>query len=277
MRDHRPATAATPAATPAAAPRAARLRLLAVMLAVYALATAAYVLLPEGMAANASLLGTPMPDIPLWQLAVANLFLVLVLYGLLGLAGDAMARGAGLPGTLAARVSARALWLGPLVVGVAAGVGLVVLDRLAARLSPTFSGFPHPPFPSSLLASLTAGIGEEIAFRLFVLSLWAWLLTTLLRWLRRPDLRRAALWTANVLAALAFAAGHLASVMMLAGVGTPLALPAVELVELVLLNGGLGLLAGRAFLRYGLLAASGIHFWADIVWHVFFPLLQGAR
>ena len=247
------------------------------MLAVYALATAAYVLLPEGMAANASLLGTPMPDIPLWQLAVANLFLVLVLYGLLGLAGDAMARGAGLPGTLAARVSARALWLEPLVVGVAAGVGLVVLDRLAARLSPTFSGFPHPPFPSSLLASLTAGIGEEIAFRLFVLSLWAWLLTTLLRWLRRPDLRRAALWTANVLAALAFAAGHLASVMMLAGVGTPLALPAVELVELVLLNGGLGLLAGRAFLRYGLLAASGIHFWADIVWHVFFPLLQGAR
>jgi hypothetical protein len=273
VRDHAPATAAAPAA----APRAVRLRLLAILLAVYALATAAYVLLPEGMAANASLMGMPMPDIPLWQLAVANLLLVVVLYGLLGLAGDALARGAGLPGTLAARAPARGLWWGPLVVGAAAGVGLVLLDRLAAGLSPTFSGFPHPAFPSSLLASLTAGIGEEIAFRLFVLSLWAWLLTALLRWLKRPDLRPAALWAANAMAALAFAAGHLGSAMMLAGVSTPLALPAVELVELVLLNGGLGLLAGRAFLRYGLLAASGIHFWADIVWHVLFPLLAGAR
>ena len=273
MRDH----ASPTAAAPAAAPRVVRLRVLAVMLAVYALATAAYVLLPEGMAANASLFGAPMPDIPLWQLAVANLLLVLVLYGLLGLAGDALARRAGLPGALAARASARALWLEPLLVGVAAGVGLVAVDRVAASLSPAFSGFPHPAFPSSLLASLTAGIGEEIAFRLFMLSLWAWLLTALLRWLGRPDLRSAALWTANVVAALAFAAGHLGSAMVLAGASSPFALPALELLELALLNGGLGLLAGRAFLQYGLLAASGIHFWADIVWHVLFPLLLGAR
>jgi len=65
--------------------------------------------------------------------------------------------------------------------------------------------------------------------------------------------------------------------MFLAGASSPLALPAVELLELLVLNGALGLLAGRAFLRYGLLAASGVHFWADIVWHALFPLLTGAR
>jgi hypothetical protein len=252
------------------------MRLLAALLAVYALATAAYGLLPGGMAANASLMGMPMPAIPLWQLAVANVLLVVVLYGLLGLAGDALARAAGLPGALAARVPARALWWQPLFVGASAGLGLVLVDRLAAAASPGFSGFPHPAFPSSVLASLTAGIGEEIAFRLFALSVWAWLLTALLGRLRRTDLRPAALWAANVLAALAFAAGHLGSAMVLAGATTPLALPAVELVELVVLNGGLGLLAGRAFLRYGLLAACGVHFWADIVWHVLIPLLSGA-
>ncbi|MEJ2287757.1 MAG: CPBP family glutamic-type intramembrane protease [Deinococcales bacterium] len=245
------------------------------MLAVYALAAAAYVLLPGGMAANASLMGMPMPDVPLWQLAAANVLLIVVVYGVMAFAGDALARRSGLPGALPAEVSPRALWLEPLAIGAGAGVGLVAIDRVTALVAPRFGGFPHPAFPSSVLASLTAGIGEEIAFRLFVLSLWAWLLTGLARWLGRPALRPAALGAANALAALAFAAGHLGSATLLAGVTTPLALPPAELVELLVLNGALGLLAGRAFLRHGLLAASGVHFWADVVWHVLFPVLLG--
>lgn len=264
--------ASPPPSGPVRAQPRNRRRLLAGLLALYALATAAYVLLPSGLGQNAAALGTPMPETPLWQLALANVGLVAVLYGLLAFAGDWLAGRADLPGALR-RGSSVADWgWRPLAMGAAAGIALVVLDRLTAALTP-FAGFPHPPFPSSLLASLTAGIGEEIAFRLFVLSLWAALFTAILRRLGRPGLRPAALWVANALAALAFAAGHLGSAMALAGVPSPALLPASELVELVVLNGGLGLLAGRAFIRHGLPAAVGIHFWADIVWHVLFPLL----
>lgn len=262
-----------PRSTPAD-PGQAR-RLLLILLTLNALAAAAYVLLPGGMAASASMFAAPMPDIPLWQLALANMALVVVAYGAFAFAGDAMARRAGLPGALAAGSSAGALCLRPTLVGLGVGVALVALDRLTAAVT-DFPGFPHPPFPGSLLASLTAGIGEEIAFRLFFLSLWALVLTAFLGWLRRPGLRPAALVAANILAALAFAAGHLGSAMALAGVASPAALPPAELAELVVLNGGLGFVAGRAFLRHGILAAAGIHFWADIVWHVLFPVLAGS-
>jgi len=272
MTGRSPAADVPPPAPPVRAPAQRRGILLSWFLAVYALATAAYVLLPSGLRQNAATMGLPMPAMPLWHIATANVLLVAVVYGLFAFLGDWLAGRAGLPGALRPGASLTDLGWRPLGLGLAAGACLVALDRLGAAFTP-FAGFAHPPFPASLLASLTAGIGEEIAFRLFVLSLWAALLLALVRWLRRPALRPAALWTANVLAALAFAAGHLGSAMALAGVSSPAALPSAELVELAVLNGGLGLLAGRAFIRHGLPAAAGVHFWADIVWHVLFPVL----
>ena len=50
-------------------------------------------------------------------------------------------------------------------------------------------------------------------------------------------------------------------------------LPAMMLAELIVLNGILGLLAGESFARDGLVAAAGVHFWADVVWHVIFGAL----
>ena len=51
------------------------------------------------------------------------------------------------------------------------------------------------------------------------------------------------------------------------------AVPVFTLDEVFLLNGLVGILAGRAAQRDGLVAASGIHFWADIVWHVIYGVL----
>ncbi len=162
----------------------------------------------------------------------------------------------------------RGLLLHPLLIGVGVGLALVVGDHVFVALGAP--SLPHPEFPGSLVASASAAIGEEVLFRLFVMSFWAFLLTLLLK---RWGASTAALWIANVLAALAFAAGHLPAAMMLTDVATPDQVPPLLLVEMFLLNGLLGLAAGARFMKDGLVAAIGVHFWADIVWHVLSPLV----
>lgn len=161
-------------------------------------------------------------------------------------------------------------WLGvPAVVGLALGVVIVILDRVFQAF-PASRPLPHPSFPLSLVAAVTAGIGEETLFRAFVLGLWAAVLQLLLgRWVNST----ARFWIANGIAALAFAAAHLPSVMVLFGVSTPAQIPASILAEIFVLNGILGLTSGVWYRRVGLIAAVGIHFWADLVWHVLWPLL----
>jgi hypothetical protein len=80
---------------------------------------------------------------------------------------------------------------------------------------------------------------------------------------------------ANVLAALAFAAAHMGTATVVADASTPLGLPAMMLGEIILLNGFVGVLAGASFARNGLVAAAGVHFWTDVVWHVIFGALSG--
>jgi len=44
--------------------------------------------------------------------------------------------------------------------------------------------------------------------------------------------------------------------------------------EIFLLNGVLSLFAAHYFRQYGFLAAVGIHFWTDIIWHVIWGLIS---
>ena len=218
-------------------------------------------------------MGAGMPpelaNIPAWQLGLANAGIILVLYGILGLLGLWFANRLDIPGVFRENAGWRNWVALPLLIGAVVGVVIVVMDRLFTALSPTWTGFEHPPFPVSIIASATAGIGEEIIFRVFVMGLWAWLFFLILR---RKSL---ALWIGNWIGALAFAAGHLPSAMQIFGVSTPAEIPVVVLVELLLLNIFVGLVAGERYIKDGLVAAAGVHFWADIVWHVAFPLMAG--
>ena len=206
---------------------------------------------------------------PRWVLALANAGIILIVYGLAGLGGIWFARRLNLPAVYYEGAGWRQWFVIPMLVGLGTGVLLVVADQLFAAAA-HWQGFPHPQFPLSLIASATAGIGEEILFRSFILGLWAFL-TNL--FLRRWRATQAALWIGNVIAALAFGAGHLPAAMFLLGVTTPGAIPMPILLELFVLNGLLGLVAGERYLRVGLVAAIGVHFWADVVWHVIWPLM----
>ncbi|HSA99742.1 MAG TPA: CPBP family glutamic-type intramembrane protease, partial [Anaerolineales bacterium] len=182
-----------------------------ILLVVYAfIAFATYAFFIDQLAASA---GMPMPDtgMPDSVLGLINAGIVLVVYGVLGLLGYWFARKLGWPGIFSEDGNWRRWFFIPLLLGLGCGVLVVVGDLVFAPIN-GLGRLPHPPFPVSILASLGAGIGEEILFRGFVFGLWSLLLNWLLK---RVNGRTVALWIANVIAALAFGASHFATVFIL--------------------------------------------------------------
>jgi hypothetical protein len=206
---------------------------------------------------------------PGWVLGLANGGMIVVAYGLSGAFGLWLGGKAGLPGVFRPGAGWRAWVWTPMALGLIVGALMVAGDRALAALG-RWEGLPHPGFPLSLFASGSAGIGEEIVFRGFMMSLWAFLLHLLSR---RSGHTTAAVWVANGIAALAFIAGHAPVAMVTFAVRSPLALPPAALADLALLNGLVALVAGQQYARSGLVAAMGVHFWADVVWHVIWPLV----
>lgn len=242
---------------------------LLVMLVVYALCIfVTYAFFADQIAASA---GVPMPEMPASNavMGLASAGIYIVLYGLLGLAGFWFARKLELPGIVSEDGNWQRWFILPLLLGLGCGVVLVLGDMFFARTN-GFGPFVHPQFPMSIFASVTAGIGEEIMFRGFVFGLWGFILNWLFK---RFNGRTAALWIANIIAALAFGAGHLPALFFLTGASSPADLNPVLLAEVFLLNGVIGLVAGWRYMKDGLVAASGVHFWTDIVFHVVWGLM----
>ena len=97
-----------------------------------------------------------------------------VLYGLLGFLGLTLWRKIGFPDIWDERVTNRKRFLIPALVGAAIGVVLIISDQIFSPIN-SVGRLVHPPFPTSIVASLSAGIGEEMIFRLFFISFWTWL------------------------------------------------------------------------------------------------------
>ncbi len=246
-----------------------QLTVLVIMVAIYAvLAFTSYMVVPLEQFAIPGQATPTLTSMPRWQLAGAAAISVFTLYMVLSLASYWFGRKLDLPPAYREGARWTALVVQPMLLGLGIGLVLIIMDQLLARLAGA-PGFPHPAFPLSLFASGTAGIGEEILFRGFVMGLWAFLLRLLLK---GANGRTAALWIGNIVGALAFGASHIPSAMLLLGAASPTQLPAITLAELFLLNGFLGIVAGQRYMRDGLAAAMGIHFWADVLWHVIFPL-----
>jgi len=247
-----------------------KLTIYLVMLVVYAFcAFATYAFFTDELATTT---GIPMPDmgVPVWVVGLANAGIVLVVYGLLGIAGLWFARKLGLPGVFSEDENWKRWFFIPVMLGLACGLLVVVGDTLFAPIN-GFGRFPHPAFPISILASISAGIGEEIMFRGFVFGLWGFILNWLLK--RFNNGHTLALWIANIIAALAFGAGHLGTIFLLTGASSLAEIDPVLLAEVFILNGIIGLIAGQRYMKDGLVAAVGVHFWADVVFHVIWGLI----
>jgi hypothetical protein len=209
---------------------------------------------------------------PLWVLVLLQSAQSAVLLGVATGLGLLIAHhlGLGAPlieGLLAGKnVTAQALaMLGPaLILGIAASAMVMILEVAVfwPRLpQPMRDTFPIPAMWKRFLASFYGGIDEEILLRLFVLSLFAWLIGFVWH-LSSGEPTQGALWVANILAAVAFGLGHLPATAALTRV-TPLLI-----VRAIVLNGLVGVVAGYLFVVYGLEAAMLAHFVGDLVLHV---------
>ena len=123
-----------------------------------------------------------------------------------------------------------------------------------------------PTIPYMLAAVLYGGIIEEVMLRLFAMSLVAFLLHKLFS-KKNEKPTTTILIASNVVAALLFAAGHLPATFILLG-NSPLIL-----FRCFLLNGGLALLFGHLYrkygLRYAMIAHGGCHIVSKLIWILF--------
>lgn len=200
--------------------------------------------------------------------ALVNALIMIVLYGSLGYIGLRLSLRLGFPEVWDGNVNNKQRFLFPAIYGIIAGILLILFDYIFSF----FNGvgkLVHPPFPTSFFASLTAGIGEEIIFRLFFIPFWIWLISSVIL---KGQHKKGVFWIAATFSAIAFAAAHLPSLMYLANVEKFINLSWILILEIFLLNSLISFPAAYYFKKYGIMAAMGIHFWADVVWHVIYGL-----
>ena len=156
-----------------------------------------------------------------------------------------------------------------IIVAVICGLAMILPDVLFfGNYSETvMSSYATKPTMAYILACVTYGaVIEEVMLRLFFMSLIAYILHKLFG--RKQDKPTTAiLIVSNVVAAIVFAATHLPTTFMMLG-NSPLIIA-----RCFLLNGGIGMVFGWLYrkygLRYSMIAHGGCHIVSKLIWVLF--------
>lgn len=196
--------------------------------------------------------------------------------GLLGLLGLRVWRWSGLPDSIGAEAPRGLARLVQPALSMGCGllVGLVLLGVIRLAIEPSFpaagariAAAGALPLWRRLAIIYVAAVGEELVFRLVLLSLIAGAAARLLR-PRDGAANRGIVWGATFLSALAFASVHLPAWSAVGTLTTALALIVLAL------NGLGGLVFGYLFVRRGIAAAMWAHAGADCAIQLIGPLTR---
>ena len=155
------------------------------------------------------------------------------------------------------------------IVSVIGGMAMILLDvfifgKFSQPIRDSYLAKPSLVF--SLGSVTCGGVIEEVMLRLFLMSGVAYLLHLIFERGKKKT-ASAILMISNIIAALLFAAGHLPATAMLLG------LSPMILFRCFLLNGGIGLLFGWLYrkygLRYAMVAHGGCHIVSKAIWILF--------
>ena len=156
-----------------------------------------------------------------------------------------------------------------ILISVVGGLTMILLDIFifGKYSQPLMDSYAIKPTIPYLIAMVTyGGVIEEVMLRLFFMSLIAFILYKLFE-NKKDKPSTAILAISNIIASLLFAAGHLPLTSILFGL-TPM-----FLFRCFLLNGGLGLMFGWLYrkygLRYSMIAHAGCHIVSKLIWILF--------
>ena len=160
------------------------------------------------------------------------------------------------------------LWIS-IILGVLVGISLFVLDRFvfAVFIESISASQAEPPLWQRFLVSFYGGIGEEIAMRLFLMTLIVWI-SSKIRRAQTGLPTSVGVWIAIILISVIFGLGHLPMTAKFQQITTLVVFRAISL------NGMAGIVFGWLYWKKGLESAMISHFSADIVLHVILPLLS---
>ena len=162
----------------------------------------------------------------------------------------------------------KSFFLLAIISGIIIGLILIAGDYIFYKTgtSITFFNAVQPVWWKGLMASFYGGIVEEILMRLFLMNLFVWIFSMIIK---KGGIRqnRPLIWLSIILAAIIFGAGHLPATSAIAPL-TP-----IVVLRALLLNGIGGIVFGWLFWKRGLLSAMVSHFSADIILHVLFPII----
>ena len=151
--------------------------------------------------------------------------------------------------------------------GVLAGILIILFSFLFTSASSILQGAELTvPIWKSFLASFYGGIGEEILFRLFVMTVIVWVFYKIKK---TPEGKptTVGIWLAIIITAILFGVGHLPIT------GSITAITPLVIARAIVLNGIGAIIFGWLYWKKGLESAMISHFSADIVLHVMFPLI----
>jgi len=151
--------------------------------------------------------------------------------------------------------------------GVLAGILIIIFSFLFTSASSVLQGAElSVPLWKSFLASFYGGIGEEILFRLFVMTVIVWIFYKIKK---TPEGKPTTIGIslAIIITAILFGIGHLPIT------GSIIAITPLVIARAIVLNGIGAIIFGWLYWKKGLESAMISHFSADIVLHVLFPLI----
>jgi membrane protease YdiL (CAAX protease family) len=224
-----------------------------------------YVLLPGGAYLPRQNMPFPKP-----LLALINGLTVLFFYGGIGFLGIILSHKNGFKEIINDEIKNYKNILKIITAGIGTGIIFITVDVLLNKIF----GIPlyiHPPFPASLFASINAGIGEELMFRLFFVSFWVWIFSKIIK---DEKGRNILFWVVGTFSALIFAIGHLPAVIMLYNYKTIYEITLPYWIMIIGLNGLVSIAALYNFKKYGFIGAVLIHTFTDIIWHVLWGIIQ---
>ena len=154
-----------------------------------------------------------------------------------------------------------------ILLGILPGVLIVIFSMGFDVLIPEFQALDISiPVWKAVLASFYGGIGEEVLLRLFLVSLFVWL-TSLIMKTKDGRPTGFGICLAIIISAIVFGLGHLPATAYI------VPLTQIVIIRALVLNGIGGIIFGLLYWKKGLESAIIAHFTADIVLHVVTPLV----